>query len=254
MAIPRLVQGHIEYATPLAVIDAAPEGYVYIHFAWFHRWRRHWLAEWAGFVPRPEIDPDLVGDAWLAAMNQWRRRVQDQLEDHSCLDHAIDLEAWAACLAEGPGRGVCVDVTRYGWPVGDYVWCRYNPVLHDIEWPEEHTFIEVRTDTLEVVANQRSHRPIRDAVPGQRVIDITHTPWARFYGSIFGRFVWREAEGRWGFEPTTTRRRWSWRHPITSWCARGAPLVPPAVRAALAEAPIDLHLLTPGTVREKVPA
>ena len=218
MARPHLVGNHVEYAVPLAVRRAAPRGCVYIHFAWFHRRQGHWLAEWAGYVPEPDVPPDLVGDARLAAMNGWRRRVQDRVSEYQCLDQAVDLAAWNACEV---GGAICVDVTRYQWPVGDHVWHHWSPVIEDIVWGDEHTFIEVNRSAQEVVGNQRSHRPIRDAVPGQHVIDITHTPWAEYYGHIFGRFVRRAAEGRWGFEPSNEV------------------FLPSPMRAALAEASVD---------------
>lgn len=222
---------------------------VYRHFAWFHRLRGHWLAEWAGYVPAPDVPLDLVGDARLTAMNVWRRRVQDDLAAHPCVEDSVDLAAWQACE---PGAAVCVDVTRFHWPVGDHVWHRFDDVLNDIDpaWGEEHKFIEVRMDTLEVVANQSSHRPIRDAVPGQRVFDITGSPMAAYHGQIWGRFVW--LGDRWGFEPTQARQRWNWPRPIWSLRHAGRPTVPASTQKALAEAPIDLGLVPTQAIKEKV--
>ena len=57
-----------------------------------------------------------------------------------------------------------------------------------------HLLSDSTAETLEIVANQESHRPIRDGVPGQRVLDVTGTWLEPYHGNIFGRFV-RRGEG-----------------------------------------------------------
>lgn len=159
-----------------------------------------------------------------------------------------DLEAWDACPPDG---AVCLDVTQFGWPVGDHVWHVWDDTSRLLDWPESsvHKFIEINLDTLEVVANHSSHRPVRDAVPRQHVFDITGTPYEQFHGQIWGRFVWRG--DRWGFEPSNRVHRWNWRRPIASLRRVGEQLVRPETRRALAEAPIDLDLVQ-HTIKEKV--
>ena len=198
-----------------------------VHLVWFRRTTGQWIGEWKGLVPEPDIDPTIIGDERLRLMNAWQQRIQSTLGPR-CLpgEQEWNLDEWDACPS---GGAVCLDVTRFGWPIGDHAWHRWDDPHRMLDWGDEHTFIEIRTDTMEIVANQRSHRPIRDAVPGQHVVDITHTQWARFYGRIFGRFIWREGEQRWSFMPSGTE----------GCCAP----------KELAEAPIDLGL---GVEKESV--
>ena len=205
---------------------------VFRHFAWFHRHDGHWLGEWAGDVPAPHLPAEMIGDLRQMALNRWQQGIAVQITPTgapwpACATVWNDA-AWAACP---PGGAVCLDVTPFGWPVGDHVWHQWHEAAHRLDWGDEHLFIELRTDTLDVIANQRSHRPIRDARPDQRMVDITGTALAPFHGTIFGRFVRRGA--RWRFRPLRT--------------------VPPVIRRALARtSPPFLPLLYP-VARTEVP-
>lgn len=176
------------------------------HFAWFRRDTGRWLGEWKGELPAPDVDPLVLGDARLRVLNDWQHDVQADLVPVILPNGAVvfdadgkqqwDLGAWHACP---PAGAVCLDVTRCGWPVGDHRWHVWDDAALDLDWPESsvHTFIRVRPDTLEVVGNNRSHRPVR--APGLLVLDITGTPLAEHYGHICGWFVRRGT--RWGFRP-----------------------------------------------------
>ena len=209
---------------------------VFRHFAWFNQATTGlWIGEWAGHVPAPVVDETAKGDDRRLQLEAWQQQIQEcitpfggavaiQLHRYGalfdCEGSQWDFDRWDACPN---GGAVCLDVTQFGWPVGDHVWHVWNRTDRLLDWPDAswHRFIEIRMDTLDVVANQSSHRPIRDAVPGQRVFDITGTPLAEYHGMIWGRFVRRG--DRWGFAPS----------------ASPAVPVPPTVRAALTEAPVD---------------
>ena len=168
------------------------------HIAFFRQSDGAWVREWEGQVPVPAFDPALIGDARLAALNGWQQQV-------------IPAE-----LGE-----IGLDVTHLGWPVGDFCYCTFDPVTRILDWGPDRFYVEIDIMMLEVVANQRSHRPLRAADPRRHVIDITGTPWEPFHGQIFGRFV-QQARG-WSFVPSSNQA-----------------LVPTGARQALTEAPIDL--------------
>lgn len=168
------------------------------HIAYFDQRSGVCLREWLGELPEPDIDPTLVGDGRLAAMNTFQQSVAPALVNE-----------------------IGLDVTHIGWPVGDFCYCVFDPVTRFLDWGPERFYIELATATLEVTANQRSHRPIRESHAGHHVFDITGTPWERFHGQIFGRFV-RHERG-WAFLPSSNQVMMSVR-----------------ARQALAEAPIDI--------------
>ena len=114
------------------------------------------------------------------------------------IDQEWDIESWDATATAG---AVCLDVARFGWPVGDHRWNIWNDTQRLLDWPESsvHRFIEVQMDTMEVIANQSSHRPVRPGWPGRLVLDITGSRLEPFHGEIFGRFVRRD-EG-WYLDP-----------------------------------------------------
>ena len=219
---------------------------IYRHFAWFHRHTGLWLAEWRGDIPSHGIPHSVVGDERIRRLNAWQQHWVQRLGECETLDEVREAERWDACR---PGEAVCLDVTQFGWPIGDHIWHVWNDTDRRIDWPESstHLFVEVDVPTLRVVANQRSHRPIRDAVVGQHVIDITGTPWAAYHGQIWGRFVWRKDEQRWGFEPQQAAPMSRWRRLF----GQPAPqTVSPAVRLSLMEAPVVFDVL-PVVEREK---
>lgn len=241
MAIQRLTSSGFAYTVPQEAIDAPTEGSVYVHVAWFHRRGGRWIGEWAGYAPALDTPIDVVGEERERLSNAWLHEVQCGITPHGSiwqtLDQEWDVESWAACPI---GGAVCLDVARFGWPVGDHCWHIWNDHQRLLDWPESsvHRFIEVQMDALEVIANQSSHRPVRPGVPGHHLIDITGTAFEPFHGEIFGRVAWRG--DRWGFEASTARHRWDWRHPVASWKRAGQCVVSPATRLALTEARVDL--------------
>lgn len=168
------------------------------HFAYFDQNTGAWIRECRGPVPDPDIDTRLVGDARLGALNTWQQRIAPAGQDE-----------------------VGLDVTHIGWPVGDFCYCAFDPVTRLLDWGPERFYIEIEMMALEVVANQRSHRPIRDAAPGQRVLDITGTWLEQYHGNIYGRFVRQDCG--WAFLPSSNQM-----------------IVPDRVRQALAETPFDV--------------
>lgn len=178
------------------------------HFAFFDQITGNYIREWKGPVPSPNI-------RW------WQRNRQ------------VALDKWATDVSK-PGQGeVGLDVTHIGWPVGDFCYCTFDPVDRRLEWGPPRHYVEVSLDTLEVVANTESHRPIRDAVPNQHVFDITSTAWEPYFGHIFGRF--QKINDQWTFLPN-----------------EDTAIVPKSVQKILAEAPIGLDLFQPIEVHNEV--
>lgn len=214
---------HMEYAVSQAVIDAAPQGQVYRHFAFFSRPTSRWVGEVAGYVPYPDLPRR--GPQREIALARWQTaairgmgtqtEIVDQVWDHG----RIQSE-----------QTVGLDVTRFAWPVGDHIWHRWIDLEQMLDWPESsgHRFIEVDGSTLQIRAQQHSHRPVRSAVPGQYVLDITGTALEPYWGWLWGRFVLRP-DGI-GFEPSVTHRRGQIDDLVTA---------PPVVRRQLTEAPVD---------------
>lgn len=205
---------------------------VYRHFAFFSTYTTRWLGEVAGYVPYPDLPATArTPGRRHRLMADWQKAAIRGLGTR----HEIVDELWDPAFAAVPSEHtVALDVTSFAWPVGDHIWHRYDPIDQRLDWPESsgHRFIEINTTTLEVVAQQHSHRPVRDAVSGQHVLDITGTPYEQAWGWIWGRFVWRGT--RWEFEPRIHRHRGR----VDEW--RTAPA---DVRRLLTETPIDLALV-----------
>lgn len=191
MALARKVADHFEYTVPQTMIIGIPIGAVYRHFAWFHRLEGHWLAEWAGHVPSPDINPTLIGESRLMALNQWQQEVIKSIFLGECdeLQSIVDVMSWDACEPEG---AVCLDVTQFNWPVGDHRWHEWNDVSHSLDWKQARKFIEIEpldSCTMRIVANQSSHRPVRAATQNRRIGDVTELPFSKHHGNLFGLFV-----------------------------------------------------------------
>ena len=179
------------------------------HFAFFRQSDGTYTREWQG--PVASYRPgwwDVVPFLRTLAMTRWATRVSQPR----------------------PGE-VGLDVTPIKWPVGDFCYCTLD--LHQpkpmLDWGPPRHYIEVKMDTLEIVANQESHRPIRDAVSGQRVLDITGTWLEAYHGNIFGRFVQRGEQ--WALEPVTGN---------------------PETQRALEAGTVDLDLAVPLTEKDMV--
>lgn len=218
-----------------------------MHLAWFQRQPSRWLGEWAGYLPHPGREVLTDEDTRHHWLTVCAGHIGPGGAAYATDEDQWDVEAWEACP---PGGAVCVNVTAQGWPVGDYCYHRWDELQQDVVLGPMRQYIEVRTDTLDVVANQASPRPLRDAVSGQRVFDITGSPLAAFHGHIWGRFVWIGA--RWVFAPVGRQWRWSWRHPIRSLSAFGRHSLPAPLRRALAAAPVDLPLVFSPARKEPV--
>lgn len=182
------------------------------HFAFFAAGTGEYLREWAGPVPVPDI-PHTTRRWWGGRMA------------FSEAERQAALNAWATRVSQPQPGEVGLDVTPIGWPVGDLCYCRVDfshprPLL---QWGPPRHYIEVRLGTMQIVANTETHRPLRAAVPGQVVIDITGTALARYHGRIWGRFAC--CDGRWALEPL---------HDVA--------LVPRETQRAIADARIDLDV------------
>lgn len=195
-----------------------------VHFAWFRRDSGEWLAEWIGDVPAQALDPTIIGDERTRELNAWQQKLQPRIIAGDFAGVGVaDEDGWIACPSQG---AVCLDVSRFDWPLGDHQYHQWNDATQLLDWPASSArqYIELQNDSLDVVANVESHRPIRNQVPGQTVIDITGSPLAQYHGNIWGRFV--RLDDRWTFQPCSRRRD-------------GQRIAPPSVRRALAAASID---------------
>ena len=166
------------------------------HFAFFRQGSGAWVREWKGPVPEPP---------------QWVVRLR----------WAFLLNYWATVVSGAQRGEIGLDVTHIQWPVGDFCYCRFDEVDRRLDWGPPRHYIEVNIETMEVVANTESHRPVRDAVPGQHVIDITGTRLESHFGHIFGRFT-QLIDGGWMLMPNQA--------------------LPEAQRRALASAAVVLEL------------
>lgn len=177
------------------------------HFAFFDQTTGAYRREWRGEVGEPSIDP-------------------------SAPDRQRQLDDWTTAVSQPDPGEVGLDVTQFDYPVGDFCWMTFDAVDRRLDWPEMHTFVEIDLDTLEIVGNQQSPRPIRSH-DRRLIVDITDSPLAAYYGRIFGRLVRRA--GQWRLDPLVDEV-----------------LIPAPTRAALMAAPWDV--LAAVSMAEKVTA
>lgn len=135
------------------------------HFVFFRNGK--WIREWKGLVEEPKISYYLTGESREMALNAWATKV-------SCPE---------------PGE-IGLDVTHIDWPVGDFCYCTFDESNRTLDWGPLRYYIEVNLDTLKIISNTISHRPIHDEIPNQHVIDITGTDLEQFHGKLFGRFIY----------------------------------------------------------------
>lgn len=169
------------------------------HFAWFRQETGQWLGEWAGQVPAPVLPPSVIGDARLLLLNEWTQQTQSRItptgSPYAMTAQAWDLDAWDDCPA---GGAVCLDVTLYLRPVGDFFWAVFDGVDRLLDFRETRTFVQMSTETLCLDASVRSDRPVRSTA-AKRVADVTGTPFEPWADRLRGSFVKRD--GRIVFEP-----------------------------------------------------
>ena len=161
------------------------------HLVWFDVGTGAWIGEWCGRVPAPVIPAALIGDARLLLVNEWLQQTQRLItpsgSPYQVRAQAWDLDAWDDCPT---GGAVCLDVTMYGWPVGDFVWAQFDGVDRILDFRESRRYLQLTPATLTLDANTESARPVR-SLPEKCVLDITGTPLEPFYGRLFGRVVRR---------------------------------------------------------------
>jgi hypothetical protein len=107
-------------------------------------------------------------------------------------EHCWDLAEWDDCPA---GGAVCVDVTRFHWPLSDQRFHRWDGVGASIEYPETRKYIQVDRESLEIDANASSSRFIRPTAE-KAIIDITGTALEPFHQKSLIGTLFNE-NGRW---------------------------------------------------------
>lgn len=169
------------------------------HFAWFRQEDGRWIGEWQGRVPAPVVPPSLTGEARLMVLNEWLQQVQRGITPfasaYATSAQAWDLDAWDDCP---PGGAVCLDVTMYNWPVGDFSWSVFDGVDRLLDFREMRTYLQLTPATATLDASLHSPRPVR-SMPQKLVADVTGTPLAPWIDQLHGRLVRRD--GRIVFEP-----------------------------------------------------
>lgn len=169
------------------------------HFAWFRVEDGRWIGEWAGRVPAPVVPPSLMGDARLMVLNEWLQQVQRGITPfasaYETTAQAWDLDAWDDCP---PGGAICLDVTMYTWPVGDFQWSVFDGVDQLLDFREMRAYLELTPATAMLDASVRSPRPIRSTAQ-KLVADVTGTRLEPWIDQLHGRLVRRD--GRIVFEP-----------------------------------------------------
>ena len=169
------------------------------HLAWFRVDEGRWLGEWQGNLPAPQVPPSLIGDARLMLLNEWLQQAQRAItpfgSPYAMTAQCWDLDAWDDCPS---GGAVCLDVTMYCWPVGDFVWSVFDGTDQLLDFRDMRTYLELTPQTAMLDATAHSARPIR-ATPQKLIADVTGTPLEPWADRLHGRFVRRD--GRLVFEP-----------------------------------------------------
>ena len=170
------------------------------HFAWFNVESGAWIGEWLGTVPAPSVPPSLIGDARLMLLNEWQQQVQRMItpsgSPYVMCEQVWDLDAWDNCPDSG---AVCLDVTLYQWPVGDFYYAIFDGVDRILDFREMRTFLQMTPARATLDAHTKSPRPVR-STPTKLVVDITGTPLEPWVDRLDGQFVKRD--GRIVFEPS----------------------------------------------------
>ena len=203
------------------------------HLAWFRVDEGRWLGEWQGTLPAPVVPPHLIGDARLMLLNEWLQQTQRAISPfgspYPMTAQCWDLDAWDDCP---PGGAVCMDVSMYNWPVGDFQWAVFDGTDRLLDFREMRTYLELTPQTAMLDATAHSPRPIR-ATATKLIADVTGTPLEPWADRLHGRFVRRD--GRIVFEPFA-----------------GAQL-PEAIVLALCDRNPDIWPILDGVEREAIP-
>lgn len=170
------------------------------HLVWFNVEDGRWIGEWEGRVPPPVVPPHLIGDARPVLLNAWLQQVQRVITPftsaYPTTAQAWDLHAWDDCP---PGGAVCLDVTMYWWPVGDFRWAFFDGVDRLCDFREMRSYLQVTPQTGMLDASVRSPRQVF-STPQKLVADVTGTPLEPFVDHIHGLFARRD--GRIVFVPS----------------------------------------------------
>jgi hypothetical protein len=166
------------------------------HLAWFRLEDGQWLGEWKGHLPPPPAHLlAQVGDARTIGMNTWLQDAQRMItpsgSPYDVHEQCWDITAWEDCP---DGGAVCVDVSRFGWPVGDHFHHRWSTIDAGIEYGEMRHYIQIDRSRKYIDANQSSSRFIRPT-PEKALLDITGTVLEKFHGDITGELS--DEDGRW---------------------------------------------------------
>lgn len=169
------------------------------HLAWFNVETGAWIGEWLGRVPSPIVPPSMIGDARTMVLNEWQQQTQRLItpagSPYQMQDQAWDLDAWDDCP---PGGAVCLDVTMYNWPVGDFRWAVFDGVDRLLDFREMRAYLELTPATAMLDASVHSPRPVR-STPDKLVADLTGTPLEPWIDHLHGQLVRRD--GQIVFEP-----------------------------------------------------
>jgi hypothetical protein len=166
------------------------------HLAWFRIDDGQWLGEWRGDLAPPPVHLLMQGgESRAIGLNAWLHEIQRLISPtgspYACGEQAWDQGAWDDCPA---GGAVCLDVTKFGWPVGDQRCHVWDTVEAGIDYPYMREFIQIDRESRQIDANQSSSRFIRPTEQ-KAILDITGTELALFHRSIAGTLT-RE-HGRW---------------------------------------------------------
>jgi hypothetical protein len=166
------------------------------HIAWFRLEDGQWLGEWRGRLPPPPAHLlTHVGDTRKIGLNAWLQDAQRMItpsgSPYETHEHCWDLAAWDDCPT---GGAVCVDVTKFNWPLGDQYFHEWNTLDAGIEYPDERKYIQVDRASRAIDANQSSSRFVRPSAE-KSILDITGTTLESFHGSLHGKLTFEH--GRW---------------------------------------------------------
>ena len=150
-----------------------------------------------------------VGSGAGRCVREWRGDVADPPDLDPFLpkdQKQIALDRWASAVSAPKAGEIGLDVTPLDIPEGDYVWAVLRQPDMVLEWPDQHTFVEIDPE-LRLCVYWQSSRPVRPSAHHPVIIDITGSELEAHYrdhGPLFGQFV-RGKDGTLGFVPDDDR-------------------------------------------------